>query len=191
MASKIKNRIIDQAICCFAKHGYSGCSTKEIATRADVTEGSLFRLFGTKEKLYVEALERVRSGWLSQKEFESLLNSGDIETGIKNAYAAMMRKLTENGHRLIRFAMLEHISHARTIFSPIYDVRIRAVAKRLREGIESGHVRKDVDPKLAASAIHAVVGNLRFYSMLLKRSRKQELVMVQRSIDLWLHGVLK
>lgn len=56
MASKIRDRIVKNAIQCFALKGYHGCSTKDIASKADVTEGSLFRLHGSKEKLFDEAL---------------------------------------------------------------------------------------------------------------------------------------
>jgi AcrR family transcriptional regulator len=59
MASKIRDRILTHAIRCFAKNGYAGCSTKEIAERADVTEGSLFRLYCSKERLFGEALSLV------------------------------------------------------------------------------------------------------------------------------------
>lgn len=56
MASKIRDRIVSNAVRCFAERGYSGCSTKDIAARADVTEGSLFRLCESKENLFTEAL---------------------------------------------------------------------------------------------------------------------------------------
>jgi len=56
MASKIRSRILAAAAECFARSGYYGCSTKEIAARADVTEGSLFRLCVSKDKLFTEAL---------------------------------------------------------------------------------------------------------------------------------------
>jgi AcrR family transcriptional regulator len=56
MASKIRDRILAQAVICFAANGYHGVSTKFIAKRANVTEGSLFRLFLSKEKLFTEAL---------------------------------------------------------------------------------------------------------------------------------------
>jgi AcrR family transcriptional regulator len=56
MPSKIRKRIVVNAVQCFATHGYSGCSTKEIAARADVTEGSLFRVCISKDKLFGEAL---------------------------------------------------------------------------------------------------------------------------------------
>lgn len=56
MASKIRDRIITHAIRCFANDGYSGSSTKRIAAKANVTEGSLFRLCSCKENLFTEAL---------------------------------------------------------------------------------------------------------------------------------------
>ena len=56
MPSKIRSRIVIAAVECFARRGYHGCSTKEIALRADVTEGSLFRLCISKDNLFAEAL---------------------------------------------------------------------------------------------------------------------------------------
>lgn len=61
MASKIKDRIVASAMRCFASKGFHGCSTKEISERANVTEGSLFRVFGSKEKLFSEALSTALS----------------------------------------------------------------------------------------------------------------------------------
>lgn len=61
MASKIRERILTHAIRCFATYGYAGTSTKMIAEKANVTEGSLFRLYSSKQKLFNEALEVVLS----------------------------------------------------------------------------------------------------------------------------------
>lgn len=79
MASKIRDRIVSNAVQCFAAHGYSGCSTKEIARRADVTEGSLFRLCESKDKLFAEAL----------------------------GLALTAKKVRRSHQRIIAFAMLE------------------------------------------------------------------------------------
>jgi AcrR family transcriptional regulator len=79
MASKIRDKIIDHAITLFARSGYSGCSTKEIAKRADVTEGSLFRLYKSKSNLFTEALS-----------------------------VALASKQILRHRRIVAFAMLEH-----------------------------------------------------------------------------------
>lgn len=55
MASKIRQRLLTAATESFAGHGYHGVSTKQIAELADVTEGSLFRIFRSKKALFTEA----------------------------------------------------------------------------------------------------------------------------------------
>jgi AcrR family transcriptional regulator len=56
VASKIRERILTTAARCFARRGFCGTSTKEVADLADVTEGSLFRLFNSKDQLCAESL---------------------------------------------------------------------------------------------------------------------------------------
>jgi uncharacterized membrane protein len=67
MRSKIASRIMDAAICTFARTGYHGTSTKELAVAAEVTEGSVFRLFHSKENLFKEALKKVAATQMTTK----------------------------------------------------------------------------------------------------------------------------
>jgi AcrR family transcriptional regulator len=73
LPSKIREKIIVAAAECFAQTGYSGCATKQIAQAADVTEGSLFRLFGSKEKLFEEAVAYAVSKRIVARDVEQLL----------------------------------------------------------------------------------------------------------------------
>lgn len=59
MTSKIRDRIVGSAVKTFARRGFHGTSTKEIAILADVTEGSLFRLCKSKEHLFSESVSTV------------------------------------------------------------------------------------------------------------------------------------
>ncbi|MGH9727128.1 MAG: TetR/AcrR family transcriptional regulator [Candidatus Acidiferrales bacterium] len=67
MASKIRDRIIDCAALCFSKRGFHGTSTRDISAHSNVTEGSLFRLFGTKDALFAEALDLVVSRFRARR----------------------------------------------------------------------------------------------------------------------------
>ena len=49
--SKKQNKIIDASIDEFATVGYELASTNRIAKNAGIAKGSLFKYFGTKEKL--------------------------------------------------------------------------------------------------------------------------------------------
>ena len=51
-----KQNILEAAIELFAQKGYANTSTSEIAKRAGVAEGTIFRHYGTKEKLLLAIL---------------------------------------------------------------------------------------------------------------------------------------
>lgn len=61
MASKIREKILSHALRRFASCGYAGSSTRDISQSANVSEHSLFRLFGSKEILFDEALSHALS----------------------------------------------------------------------------------------------------------------------------------
>ena len=56
MPSRILERIQTTACDLFSRTGYAGTSTMTIAKAADVTEGSIFRLFGNKAGLWKRCL---------------------------------------------------------------------------------------------------------------------------------------
>lgn len=54
--TKKKQNILEAAVELFAQKGYANTSTSEIAKRAGVAEGTIFRHYGTKEKLLLAIL---------------------------------------------------------------------------------------------------------------------------------------
>lgn len=56
-ASGTRERILDAMLSLVAERGYLGASTRELAKRAGVSEPTLFRLFGSKENIFEEALK--------------------------------------------------------------------------------------------------------------------------------------
>lgn len=67
-----KEELLKAATYIFAQKGYRGASTRAIARRAQVNEGSIYRLFGSKRRLYwavlEESLDAACSFLASQKE---------------------------------------------------------------------------------------------------------------------------
>jgi AcrR family transcriptional regulator len=51
-----KQRLLESTLHLMSEKGYLGATTREISRQAGVTELTLFRHFGTKEKLFVELL---------------------------------------------------------------------------------------------------------------------------------------
>jgi AcrR family transcriptional regulator len=50
--------VLRESIPVFARYGYEGATTAEIAKRAGVTQPYIFKLFGSKKSLFIEACER-------------------------------------------------------------------------------------------------------------------------------------
>jgi AcrR family transcriptional regulator len=68
-SSRIKGRILDAAIELFAAKGINGVTFEGLAKQAEVTRGSLYRLFRTTEGLFEQALTTVLSRSLDPANF--------------------------------------------------------------------------------------------------------------------------
>ncbi|MCB2108851.1 MAG: TetR/AcrR family transcriptional regulator, partial [Rhodobacteraceae bacterium] len=64
-----RRRIVDAAVPLFARKGFSGTTTKEIAEAACVSEGLVFKYFASKNALYAAILDHCQT---ANPEFERL-----------------------------------------------------------------------------------------------------------------------
>lgn len=190
MASKIRARILQQSIACFSEKGYAGTSTKDICKRADVTEGSLFRLFESKEKLFREALDSVIATGVSAEKFDKLLANPDFKKAIRGALWALYSKQTKESLRFLSYAMLENGEHIDEIIKPIAAKRVRSIEKRIRTAIKEGQVRRGIDAEGAAASLYATVGDLRFRAVLVESAKKEQVKRLHQCLELWFRGVL-
>ncbi len=178
----------------FARQGFDGTTTREIARRARVNEAILFRHFSRKEDLYWAILdERCRAGGARQK-LENLLASGagdrEVFASIAEDFLRRNTKDTTLGRLLLFSALEKHsLSHRffRTHLAQYYEV----VAGRIRQRIRRGEFRR-VDPLLAARGFLGMV----VYHFLVqelfggKRYRKFDSGRVGRVLaDIWLEGM--
>lgn len=69
-----KNKIAQAAGRLFARQGYHGTSTREIARLAGIAENTLFRTFESKENLFWAALRLNLDGWSSHPDLLEILD---------------------------------------------------------------------------------------------------------------------
>ncbi|WP_236977449.1 MULTISPECIES: TetR/AcrR family transcriptional regulator [Mycobacterium] len=77
-----KRLLLESARALFAERGYAGTSTREIARAASVTEPMIFRHFGSKSKLFQEAVLAPFNTFVS----EYIADWGRRPRGMKSAY---------------------------------------------------------------------------------------------------------
>src|SRR5215471_18453453 len=110
MASKIEPRILDAAISLFADYGYFGVTTRDIARKAKVTEGSIYRLFASKDRLFESALEAVIAHLLDPAQFLLMIFENRQKQDFSSAIVTPVRQwyssLTHQSARLLVHAFL-------------------------------------------------------------------------------------
>jgi AcrR family transcriptional regulator len=165
-----RQQILDAAAELFARRGFVGTTTKQIAEAVGTSETVLFRLFPTKESLYAEILEhRVPLAdverWL--EELRNIADRRDDDALFGAFVKAVLRSYRTDAtfHRLMLFAALENHALARLghvkYTSPVASFLREYVSRRQAEG-----AFKRIRPELVVHMLFSVVGYYAQWNML-------------------------
>jgi AcrR family transcriptional regulator len=145
-----RQRLLDAALKLFCRDGYDGVTTRAIAKKAGVNEVTLFRLFGTKEKVLLAILDR-ETDIRTRVPPEALEPSGDVVSDLTRFGIFMLEGMLQKApimklgmtemHR--RPALWKHISPAPQTALALLQGYFDNAARR-------GLIRK-VDSRLAAT----------------------------------------
>lgn len=152
-AQERRRQILDAALSLFARHGYSGTTTKAIAAEAGITEGLIFHYFGGKAELLVEVAEQ-RSALLVA--VRTLLAEAEGTPA-----AATMPRIAHGWVELVHrqgdlVVMLVSESHAHpevgTAFRTLLDGIRGALSRYLDGRVAAGELRPDLPTSTAAAS---------------------------------------
>ena len=138
-----RRQLLDVAVEVFARQGFGGTKTKDIAAAAGVSEAILFRHFASKEDLYHAILDAKEDKHGAPEFLETLRAYADRrdDAGLFHCFAsAILNSFREDPafHRLMLYASLEgHLLAGlfRERFGlPIFDYLRRYVILRQKEG---------------------------------------------------------
>jgi AcrR family transcriptional regulator len=175
-AADRREQILGVARQLFAKQGFRGTTTRQIADQAQVNEAILFRHFRSKEALYwavLDELSRQRNnrGTLQALISERVRNNSKPEADEK-FFAAVAEGLLERSRRdptLIRlflFSALERHSLSQRFFRTYTTVYWDLLAKYIRGRMRAGEF-KTTNPLLAARSFIGMVGHYNIMHSLL------------------------
>ena len=84
--------LLDAATKVFGERGYAGATTDQIATAAGVSQPYVVRMFGTKEKLFIEVLHRDLDRMLAAFRAELLVESNlPLHQRLGTAYVDLLQ----------------------------------------------------------------------------------------------------
>jgi len=191
MASKIEPRILDAAVALFADYGYFGVTTRDIARKAKVTEGSIYRLFRSKDHLFESSLNTVVSHLLDPAQFLLLIFENRQKQDFPSALAASVRQwytsLTQQSARLLVHAVLSRNDKwQQTAHAPLEKI-IAILAGTMERETSKGHLSKLNANIVARSLILAL-----FQSKITSpgsKSTKEGSEQVEGMLQYWLNGL--
>jgi TetR/AcrR family transcriptional regulator len=192
-----RRQLLRVAIDSFARNGFSGTKTKDIAAAAGVSEAILFRHFVSKEDLYHAILDEKEATMGGERwfvEMHELAERRDDRGLFRHVAFQLNRSFREDAafHRLLLYASLEghllaDLFHER-FGLPMGDFLARYIALRQKEG-----AFRDCDP---GAAMMFVIGSTIHYAMArhvlgFEALAPSEDVMVEQFVDLILGGLVQ
>jgi TetR/AcrR family fatty acid metabolism transcriptional regulator len=190
-----RNRIIRAAAAVFSQKGYTGALMAEVAVEAGVGKGTVYEYFSSKAELFLAVFD-----WLHQQISEAVLMAADrrggsaadrmrarVEAVVKSAlevwdfYGLFMEFWTASAGEQFRSRLGAWIKAA-------YAEHRRLVADLIREGVERGEFRPEVDPE--AMAVLAVGSLEGIFLQAWFDDRLDPAEMARRHVDFFIDGLM-
>jgi AcrR family transcriptional regulator len=140
-----KERILDAALEVFSEKGFHLATVDEIAERADLGKGTLYRYFANKETLFNE-LVRLRLEELEKSAMAALDDRDDVLTMIAK-YLRVYFEFFDSNQQLYRLIAQERLDFSELVQDLYFKKvmrRIHTLKKKIYEASQQG-VLKDVD----------------------------------------------
>ncbi len=191
---KTQEELLRAALKVVSEKGYLGATTREIARVAGVTELTLFRHFGSKEKLFIELLGR--STFLPKlKELLPELEELPYEEALRLVARRFLLSLKERKAMvmIMHSEINRYPDKIRTIYYGAIDEMRKTLARYFLSLEKQGKLRK-IDPGIAASMFLGIFFSyFRTEEIVLKRDitrggRTER--QVRELVDIFIHGTL-
>jgi len=133
--------ILEASLRIFAKKGYNGSTTAEIARAAGVAEGTIFRHFATKKDLLIAVLEPKVLNGLIQLDKE---HGDDTPIDFFRRFLMNRLELLNENDSLVRFMFAEaqyHVEVREALFKGILGQGISIIRPWFDKGVEQGDFR--------------------------------------------------
>jgi len=140
-----RQRLLDAAVLVCADRGLQGSTTREIAEAAGVNEVTLFRHFGSKEKLISEVFQRAVAAQMESLS-ETEPDANDLERDLTR-YARRYDEMLSANESLIRTLIGEARRHPKEAWQVICEAARpmrEHLVEYLRSAQKAGSVRRDI-----------------------------------------------
>lgn len=150
--------IMDAAHAVFTEHGYEDAAISEIASRAGIVEGTIYKYFESKRDLLYRVIGRWYEGMVVDYEAD-LAGIKGTRNRLHYIIWRHLKSVQENP-ALCRLFFREVRTHDDYYETHVFEMNrryTRLAIQVAREGIESGELRPDLDVSLVRDMIYGTI----------------------------------
>ncbi len=151
-----RNQILDAAASVFAEKGYHRATTKEIASAAGVSEGTIYNYFDNKADLLIGMMTRLAELRELPRELEDALHS-DAREFLVTIFRDRMGRIVQSHEQMFQ-AILPEILANPELRERYYQEFVQPTAIMLEGYIQARVQQGDVRPIDVSLAVRAVQG---------------------------------
>nr|WP_281273805.1 TetR/AcrR family transcriptional regulator [Biomaibacter acetigenes] len=141
---------MEAAIKIFSEKGFEGSTTKEIARKARVSEGTIFRYFKTKKDILINLINILTEKSLF-KFIEEIENGLDTGEALKHMLKLHYNMMTQN-YQLLKTVFYE-IQFHKELREAFYKNVVSKVLAIIEKNIADYNIRDDIPSDLAAETL--------------------------------------
>ncbi|MCD6093745.1 MAG: TetR/AcrR family transcriptional regulator [Candidatus Omnitrophica bacterium] len=160
LVERRKNQILDVASLIFSKEGFAKANTDEIAKRANLGKGTIYRYFKNKKELFLSVVDRGLDK-LKDSILIEVEKTDDPLKKIENAIKAYL-SFFEKNRNLIGILIHEQSSFQKRIakrYFEHYYGNVKRIKRTFKSGIEQGLI-KDMDMDSLISVYASMLNGL-------------------------------
>lgn len=178
-SARVRSAVLDSTLIALLSHGLDDLSITEIAQRAGVHPTSIYRRWGSKSNLVLDAVLSQTAVEIPTPDTGSL--RGDL-LALMRSIATFLR--TPLGELLVRAALWHELPEFEAARGGYWVERFRMGVALLESSRDRGELRPDVDPLLA---LEALVGPLHLRVVLTREPIDDEFI--EKCVDVVLEGI--
>jgi len=183
-----RRRILDAAVKVFARKGYFGARVSEIASRADVADGTIYLYFRNKEDILVSLFDEVMAEHIARGRQE-IATLGGAPARLRAIAVHHLRLF--GGHRDLALVFQVELRHStrfleRFTASWLQDY-FGLLGDVIDEGKREGTLRADIHTKVATKAFFGALDEM-VTSWILGRKSYDLANLADPVVDLFLNG---
>ncbi len=164
--AEIKEKIIQAAIESFAQTGYDRTKMEDIARRLDLSKGTIYLYFKSKEDLFLAICEyNIQQG--DKEDAGLFIKKENVVTDAEQIYDNIRRR--EQGNDKVMLEMVAESTRNPKLRKAMYEFHVKVhehVMEGVRSKIEDGFLKKDADAASLAIALVALYDGLAVNRML-------------------------